>query len=207
MKGGDFFMQETTKTYLVDKYNGLHSRTSAICLKFHYMYNGLNVNIYFDAYDTKSVSLSIVLASTEEKKYYYTPLNILNDNLTREYLPNIPKEILSKILVDNHLDGFYENMEEHILKDEPKINYYNSDKFFVNTIKYAKNKVDLPFWGHVRNIRMTDETLYKLNARADITLDNLRKIQSKGLTLVRTSDPKKRNNLTLILENKGIELT
>ena len=53
---------------------------------------------------------------------------------------------------------------------------------------------------------MTDETLYKLNSRADISLDTLRKIQEEGYTLVRTSELKERKELTLILERIGIRL-
>ena len=54
---------------------------------------------------------------------------------------------------------------------------------------------------------MSDDTLYKLNARADITFDILRKIQQEGYTLVRTLDPEKRKELTLILKQIGIKLS
>ena len=174
-------------------------------MKFHYLYNTVNVNVYFDAYDTKSVTLSIVLAV--EKKYYYTSLNILNTGMETEYLSKIPSQILEKILVDNHLNVFYEDMESHLLNDKPYVNYYNEDTYFVNTIKYTKSKLDLPFWWYLRKIPMTDETLYKLNARADVSLDILRKIQKKGFTLVRTADPSKRKELTLILRQENIELS
>lgn len=197
-------MKESTKAYLVDRYSRIPKKTKATCLKFHYVFNTVNVNVYFDAFDTKSVALSIVLAA--EKKYYYTPLNILSNGMTTEYLSKIPSQILEKILVANHLDDFYENMEKHLLEHEPYINYYNKDTYFVNTIKYAKNKLDLPFWWYLRNVPMTDETLYKLNARADITLETLRKIQKQGFTLVRTADPAKRKELTLILQQEDIEL-
>ena len=199
-------MEKSTRTYLVNKYNRISQKTSATCLKYHYVYNTIHVNIYFDAWDRKSVSLSIVLVSTEAKKYYYTPLNILNSTMRTEYLPKIPSQILEKILVNEHLDDFYNKMEEHLLKDQPHINYYNQDKYFVNTIKYTKNKLDLPFWWYIRNIRMTDETVENLSARADITRDVLKKVQEKGLTLVRTSGPTKRKELTLILQQQGIEL-
>lgn len=54
---------------------------------------------------------------------------------------------------------------------------------------------------------MSDDALYKLNARADITFDILRKIQQEGYTLVRTPDPEKRKELTLILKQIGIKLS
>lgn len=198
-------MKESTKDYLVNIYNSIPKKTKATCLKFYYQYNNVNVNVYFDAFDNQSVALSIVLVA--DKKYYYTPLNILNTGMTTEYLSKIPSQILEKILVDNHLDNFYENMENHLLNNKPYFNYYNRDTFFVNTIKYAKSKLDLPFWRCLRKVPMTDDTLYKLNARADITLDILRKIQQEGYTLVRTSDPEKRNELTIILKQKDIKLS
>ena len=198
-------VKERTKSYLINKYKSIPRKTNATCLKYHYVYNNVNVNVYFDAFETKSVTLSIVLIA--DKKYYYTPLNILNTGITTEYLSKIPSQILEKILVENHLDDFYENMEKHLLNDAPYINYYNKDKYFVNTIKYSKSKLDLPFWWYLRKIPMTDDTLYKLNARADITLETLQKIQDEGYTLVRTADPEKRKELTLILQNIDIELS
>lgn len=197
-------MKESTKDYLVNIYNNIPKKTKATCLKFYYQYNNVNVNVYFDAFDSQSVALSIVLAA--EKNYYYTPLNILNTGMTTEYLSEIPHQILVKILVDKRLDDFYENMEKHLLNDKPNFIYYNEDTYFVNTIKYAKSILDLPFWWHLRKVPMTDDTLYKLNARADITFDILRKIQQEGYTLVRTSDPEKRNELTIILDRVGIKL-
>lgn len=197
-------MKESTKDHLVNIYNKIPEKTKATCLKFYYQYNNVNVNVYFDAFDSQSVSLSIVLAA--EKNYYYTPLNILNTGIITEYLSEIPPLILKKILVDNHLGDFYKNMEKHLLEDKPYFNYYNEDTYFVNTIKYAQNKLDLPFWWHLRKVPMTDDTLYKLNARADITFDILRKIQQEGYTLVRTADPEKRKELTIILGQIGIKL-
>ena len=131
-------MKESTKAYLVDIYNSIPKKTKATCLKFYYQYHNVNVNVYFDAFDNQSVVLSIVLSA--KKKYYYTPLNILNTGMITEYLSEIPPQILEKILVDNHLDDFYENMEKHLLEDKPHFNYYNEDTYFVNTIKYAKSK-------------------------------------------------------------------
>ena len=197
-------MKESTKLYLVNRYNRIPRKTKATCLKYHYLYNNVNVNVYFDAFEAKSVALSIVLAA--DKKYYYTSLNILNTGMTTEYLSKIPPEIINK---PGRLtpEDFYENMEIHLLEDNPYVNYYNKDTYFVNTIKYAKSKLDLPFWWCLRKVPMSDDTLNKLNVRADITLETLRKIQNEGYTLVRTADPEKRKELTLILQQVGIELS
>lgn len=198
-------MKESTKAYLIDMYNDIPKKTKDVCLKFYYQYNNVNVNVYFDAFDNQSVVLCMVLAA--ERKYYYTTLNILNTGMTKEYLSEIPPQILEKILVDNHLDDFYENMEKHLLTDNPYFISYNDDTYFVNTIKYSNVELDLPFWKCLRKVPMSDDTLYKLSTRADITFDILRKIQQEGYTLVRTSDPEKRKELTLILKQKEIKLS
>ena len=44
-------MKQTTKEYLIHKYNCIQRKTSATCLKYHYLYNNVHVNVYFDAYD------------------------------------------------------------------------------------------------------------------------------------------------------------
>lgn len=204
MKGDAFDMKESTKKYLIEKYNSIPHKTKTSCLKFHYVYNGVHVNMYFDAFDKDSATFSIVLIM--DKIYYYTPLNILNDEIKTEYLNILPPEILNKITVDYHLNDFYENMERHLLEDRPYFNSYNTDKFFVNTIRYSQDSLDLPFWWHLRHVRMSDEMLNKLNARGDISLNVLRKIQDKGFTLVRTGDPIKRKELTMILDQEGIML-
>ena len=140
-------------------------------------------------------------------QYHNVNVNVYFDAFDNQSVSEIPPQILEKILVDNHLDDFYENMEKHLLEDKPYFNYYNEDTYFVNTIKYAKSKLDLPFWWYLRKVPMSDDTLYKLNARADITFDILRKIQQEGYTLVRTPDPEKRKELTLILKQIGIKLS
>ena len=201
---GVFCVKESTKAYLVDIYNSIPKKTKATCLKFYYQYHNVNVNVYFDAFDNQSVVLSIVLSA--KKKYYYTPLNILNTGMITEYLSEIPPQILEKILVDNHLDDFYENMEKHLLEDKPHFNYYNEDTYFVNTIKYAKSKLDLPFWWYLRKVPMSDDTLNALSERADISRETLLEIQKQGFTLVRTDDIEKRRSLTLILGEHGITL-
>lgn len=63
-------MDEKTKKHLINQYNGIPRKTGATCLKYHYLYNTVHVNVYFDAFDINSVTLSIVLAL--ENKYYYT---------------------------------------------------------------------------------------------------------------------------------------
>lgn len=198
-------MRKSTKAHLINKYNSIIKKTNATCLKYCYQYNEVNVNVYFDAFDAESVVLSIVL--TADDQYYYTPLNILNTGMKTEYLSNIPPQILGKILVNNSLDEFYIDMERHLLQNNPYIIDYSRDKCFVNTIRHSGSKLDLPFWSCLRKVPMSDDTLYKLSARADITLETLQKIQRAGFTLVRTADPGKRKKLTLILEKLNARLS
>ncbi len=196
-------MNEQVKELLKSKYNNLKLKKSCTCLKYYYMYHDIHVNLFFDAYDPNCLSLCLILSN--KKQYYFTPLNISDSSIHAEYLSKIPIEILSKILVDKHLNDFYESMEEHILSNEPHVNFYINDTVFVNTIRFTAEK-DLPFWSHIRRVRMTDKTLKELNARADISYKTLLEIQAKNLTLVRTADALKRKKLTMILSNYGITI-
>lgn len=196
-------MKESVKNFLTEKYNELNHKASYTCLKYHYKYKGVNVNLYFDAYDPDSLSLYLILIY--EKEYYYTPLNISDSNVQKEYLKKIPQKILERILVNNHLTEFYENMEEHILNNKCIVNSYLKDIIFVNTMKYIKkDSIDLPFWDHVRRTRMQDTTLKKLMARTDISYKVLKAIQDNNSTLVRTDKISRRKKLTVILREKDI---
>lgn len=197
-------MDIKTKEKLVALYQAIPKKTKAICLKYHYIYNGVNVNIYFDAFDKKSLSFCIILVA--DKKYYFTPLNILKEGLNTEYLNDIPIEILRGILTDNKLDDFYQHMENYILQNKPYTNYYSKDIIFTNTTSYQKGEIDLPFWQGVRKVRMSDENLIKLSHRADIPFNVLREIQRNHLTLVRTAKPERRRDLTLILNEFNVSL-
>lgn len=70
--------------------------------------------MFFDAYEIDSLSLCLILSY--DKKYYYTSLNIKDTSIRIKYLDKVPSEILERILVESHLNAFYENMEKQILK-------------------------------------------------------------------------------------------
>ncbi len=186
-------------------YNKLPYRDNDTCLKFRYDFNGVTVNLYFDAFDSFSVSFSMILSFN--KKYYYTLLNILETNALSEYLPKIHNEMLEKILVDNKLEQFFSLMERHLLEDNFKIIHYFQDKCYKNTLKFNNVEEDLPFWWYPKRVRMANETLLKLFARTDIPITILRDIQNRGFTLVRTSDPKLRTELVFILKQIGITIS
>ncbi len=197
-------MEKSTKEYLIELYNRLPNRNNDTCIKFRYQYKDVEVNLYFDAFDPNSVSFAMILSY--EKKYYYTLLNILQTNTKSEYLPEIDKSILMKILKDNKLDEFFEVMEHHLLNGEFVTVHYFKDTCYKNTFKCNNPQEDLPFWWHLKKVRMAKKTLLKLFARTDISLGTLQEIQKRGYTLVRTSDPNLRAKITIILEQIGITL-
>lgn len=197
-------MQEHVRTKLLNDYSQLDFKGKSTCLKYRYEYNNVSVNLYFDAYDPDSNTLTMILST--EKQFYFTTLNVMNTRIRKEYLPKLPYIFLNKILVNNELDDFYNHMEDKILIISPIPVSYKKDTIFTNTIKYQKDDIDLPFWWHLRKVPMSDDTLEALSERADISRSTLLKIQEKGFTLVRTDDINKRRNLTLILEEHGISL-
>jgi len=199
-------MNEETRNRMLQDYSKLHYRGPLNCIKYNYTYNGVAVSLYFDAYDEKSMQLTMILKT--ENEYYLTSLNIMNARIRKEYLLEIPYVFLKKILVNNELNDFYFHMENMILKSEPIIATYQKDFTYTKTLEKKKEevKIDLPFWHHIRHARMSDRMLEELSERADISRKTLYTIQRKGFTLVRTDDASKRCKLKLILKDIGIEL-
>jgi len=197
-------MQEHVRTKLLNDYSKLHFKGKGTCIKYRYDYNGVTVNLYFDAFDPDSNTLTMILSTA--KQFYFTTLNSMNTHIRKEYLPKLSPIFLNKLLVNNELDEFYTNMENKILEITPIPLSYKKDTIFINTTKFQKGDIDLPFWWYLRKVPMSDDTLEALSERADISRETLLKIQEQGFTLVRTDDINKRRNLTLILDEHGITL-
>lgn len=197
-------MKEQTRNKLLNDYSQLNFKRKSTCVKYRYDYNSVTVNLYFDAFDPDSNTLTMILST--KKNFYFTTLNVMNPRIRKEYLPKLPSIFLDKILVDNELDEFYKHMEDKILETPPITASYRRDTIFINTIKYQKDNIDLPFWWHLRKVSMSNDTLESLSERADISREILLKIQEQGFTLVRTGDIDKRRNLTLILDEHNITL-
>ena len=196
-------MQEHVRAKLLDDYSQLNFKGRSTCVKYRYTFNSVTVNLYFDAYDPDSNTLTMILGT--EKKFYFTTLNVMNTHIRKEYLPKLPSIFLDKILVNEELDEFFRYMENKILEIAPIPASYKKDKIFTNTIKYQKD-IDLPFWWHLRQVPMSNDYIEILSDRADISRETLLKIQTEGFTLVRTDDVNKRRNLTIILGEHGIFL-
>lgn len=187
---------------LLAEYNKLEYKGKQTALKYYYTYKDVNVNVYFDAYDAPVYSLSLILV--HEKCYYYTSLNVSRDRIDKQYLHVIPLELLARIVNDNTLDAFFEDMYNQLLNSRAIVINYKRDHIFINTLRWNKNRKDLPFLWTVRRTRMTDKTLLVLRETMCIDEKVLRELQRNNLTLVRTDDPDKRRSLTLILKGTGI---
>jgi len=192
-------MKLGTKEKLLEEYSRLKSPKETTAIKYWYQYKCVNVNIFFDAFDGENLSLSMVLVY--EKSYYYTSLNINNSRISKEYLVEIPRDILEQILDENNmLDNFFKSIEEHIVLENATFINYNNDKIFSNTLKYYKNRKDLPFLFGIRKVPMSNKMFNTLSETMSIDKTILKKIQENGITIVRTSDPTKRKKLTIILK-------
>lgn len=196
-------MRQEVRDYLIDEYNNLEFGRQFTAIKYRFRYNNVDVNIYFDAYDEKAPSMSMILVY--DRAYYYTSLNINNTEVRTEYLEKIPFVILDQILDESHqLISFFAEIEKHILENNKIVINYEKDTCFINTMKYSRSRTDLPFLQSLRKVKMPDNTLERLSETMGIDREILKKIQSEGFTIVRTDDIKKRKHLTAIIENTGI---
>ena len=196
-------MRQEVRDYLIEEYNNLEFRRQFTAIKYRFRYNNVDVNIYFDAYDDKAPSMSMILAY--DRTYYYTSLNINNTEVQTEYLEKIPFAILNQILDENYqLNSFFAEIEKHILENNKIVINYEKDTCFINTMKYSRSREDLPFLQSLRKVKMPDDTLERLSETMGIDREILKKIQSEGFTIVRTDDIKKRKHLTAIIKNTDI---
>ena len=134
-------MNEQVRTKMLTDYSQLNFKGKGTCVKYRYDYNDVTVNLYFDAFDPHSYSLTIILST--EKQFYFTTLNVMNTHIRKEYLPELPPIFLSKILVNNELDNFYEHMEEKILEITPIPLSYKKDTIFKKPLNFKKELIYL----------------------------------------------------------------
>mgnify|MGYP007056165702 CR=1 FL=1 len=191
------------ESYIYKKNSG------AACLKYHFQYNEVSINLYFDMFDIQLPSLSLVLIYN--RNYYYTSLNVSQFDIPFQYLNKIPKEILVKILDSNRkLVDFFNKVNDELLVVMPVNasydNDYDNDYNFSDVFKHTNNKENLPFLYCLRHQRMTDETLNLLKATMSIPDKILKAIQTHNMTVVRTANLKYRKKLTVILKEYNIAL-
>lgn len=124
---------------LLEKYNNAKYKKVGNCIKLHYQYHDVNVNLYFDGYDKNYPSTSIILAM--DKSYYITSFNVDNFDEKNQYLDKIPDPILNLIKDENNkLTSFYNEMRKRIKEDNFQNISYSSDIVFNNTMQCIKIK-------------------------------------------------------------------
>lgn len=176
-----------------------------ICIKYSFDYKTVNVNLYFDMFDSKIKTLNLVLRY--EKNYYFTTLNVSNIEIPTQYLKEIPIEILNRIMdANNSLTAFFLTLNEYVENNKPSIAKYSKDYSFKNALEYNKNEDNKPFLFCLRRVRMKDETLSLLMKTMDIPVYILKLIQSNGMTLVRTDKIKYRKEITAIMDEHGFKI-
>ena len=75
-------MQKNVRTKLLNDYSQLGFKGKSTCVKYRYDYNGVTVNLYFDAFDPDSNTLTMILST--EKQFYFTTLNSMNKMCIRD---------------------------------------------------------------------------------------------------------------------------
>ena len=176
-----------------------------ICIKYSFDYKTVNVNLYFDMFDSKIKTLNLVLRY--EKNYYFTTLNFSNIEIPTQYLRDVPPDILTKILDDNNsLASFFLCINEHVEINNPSIAKYTKDYTFLNALKHNKSEENKPFLHHLRRTKMTEETFSLLRETMDIPASILNLINSNGITLVRTDKIEFRKEITAIMNEHGFKI-
>ena len=121
-------MNKLVQEKMLNDYSQLKFKGRGTCVKYRYDYNCVIVNLYFDAFDSDSYNLTMILSC--EKQFYFTTLNVMNTRIRKEYLPELPPVFFKHILVNNELDTFFEHIEEKILKITPIPVSYKKDIIF-----------------------------------------------------------------------------
>ena len=151
-----------------------------ICIKYSFDYKTVNVNLYFDMFDSKIKTLNLVLRY--EKNYYFTTLNVSNIEIPTQYLKEIPIEILNRIIdANNSLTAFFLTLNEHV-------------------------EINKPFLHFLRRTKMSNEAFSLLRSTMDIPVAILNLIQSNGMTLVRTDKIEFRKEITAIMNEHGFKI-
>ncbi|EPH6130062.1 DNA repair protein Rad50 [Campylobacter lari] len=158
------------------------------CIKLHYQYHNVRVNLYFNGYDKNYPSSFMILSN--EKSYYITTFNVDHFDEKNQYLKKIPNPILNLINDnENTLISFYNEMRRRIKKDNFQYINYSNDRIFTNTIKFNKNEeTGNPFFRYLRKGQMSSKHFKKLIYSTNLSKEILMKIQQAGFTIVTTSN-------------------
>ena len=80
-------MQKQVRTKLLTDYSQLKFKGKGTCVKYRYDYNGVTVNLYFDAFDPASNTLTMILST--EKQFYFTTLNSMSTRIRKVIIPEL----------------------------------------------------------------------------------------------------------------------
>lgn len=85
-------MSQSILNILREKYQKHYRNNNNLqnCIKLHYQYNCINVNLYFDAYNISFPVASMIL--TDKKLYYITSLNVNHIEEKNQYMDEIPNQ-------------------------------------------------------------------------------------------------------------------
>ena len=206
-------MSEEVKACLEDRYSKLNKkdRNKYTAIKYQYNYKnssktcGVDVALYFDAYDRHNPNLIMVLKASEYN--YFTSLNVNGIQNHNQYLPNIPCDLLKQVKKDGVLKDFYDVMKSTILNQETKydsINYQDDKNLNEAKKKFKCGDGCEMFFHTLRKSKMSDEMYRLLKTNTCISQSIIDAIRKAGFTVVRTNDITKRKDIISGLKSHGI---
>ncbi|WP_251423742.1 hypothetical protein [Veillonella agrestimuris] len=199
-------MKTTVKNRLIEAYNQLETDDAKTAIKYHFEYNLVQVNLYFDNYDFKNPSLCIFLKYKEHS--YFTTLKMNNTGGSNQYLDKLNSTIRHQIIDDNgKLLSFFECIDTHILERRFEKIYYGTDKSFnqaMNSKRKENGNEEFSFIKGIKRGIMSDKMENWVLQNTSVNYGDIKLVKTKKYTFIRTNDITKRIKLDIIFENKGL---
>jgi len=201
-------MKKETLDKMKTEYGKIYAPKKTSAVKYHYIYNGVHVNVYFDAYDPDCYTLIVILAlidECEKKQYYMQNINVSEEGWHSRYLPGIVEyayDIYKKIAPNNLMVDFWTHMENKLMEVNGFIINVLKDKCYENTCKWnQKHNQEIGMYIHYpRRVNMKKEHYEDLHNSLGIAKKDLDIIMELGFTIATTNDPNKRIELSVLME-------
>lgn len=194
------FKKETV-TRLIDLYNKKTKKGKNECIKFYYVFHGISVNFYFDAYDKDAIYAALILK--DENNYYFKNININYNGDFNNFLPGLFEMIsYNKIAVNNSLSTFFNDLEQHIMENKGYAEKYSNWPYSDHHTN-KNSDIGAYIW-HLKRRTMTDEHMEKIHQSMSIPLPILEKIKDAGFNITTTDDYNKKRTLKMILDDANI---
>ncbi|POA07902.1 hypothetical protein [Staphylococcus caprae] len=194
-------MNQSTFEKLINDYKNLRYKKETTAIKYSGVFNKVNINIYFDAWDDENYNFQLILHNN--KDYYLTNLNIVDGEFSSKYLINLPCNLKHSISSNYNLDKFYLKVEDIINNNQHYPVNYNKDSLMINTKKFNPPKEEMYIKG-LSHKNMTNNMYKWAKNNLNISIKTLDLIKYSHLTLVRTNDITKRKKLKVILKKFNI---